>query len=206
MHDIDKLLTYETLTELLTTKDGKKLSGCTLLQRLSQYIDSLNIDALHKLAHVLYRKWPHCQNKYIIAMGIKRALQTRYYTTIYNRDTIPNSVLKMDLKYKTDMKLHDQPYQKPIKQPSKKSTIRQLKPKPNKPKPTRSINKFALEIKKMTLEQVVQWAVKLNISQDKINKHINKPLGLAKMNISNLIRNQLKRNKELEPWMKMINQ
>jgi hypothetical protein len=56
----------------------------------------------------------------------------------------------------------------------------------------KSKSEFATKVTSMTMEQIISWAREVGVPDEKITQHKDKPLGLAKMNLSNLIRSRLK--------------
>jgi DNA-binding transcriptional MerR regulator len=78
------------------------------------------------------------------------------------------------------IKMSPEPQNEPTKSEPKPET------KPKKPK-----SEFAIKVAGMTLEQLIEWAKELEVPQEKIDQHKSKPAGLAKMNISNLIRSRI---------------
>jgi uncharacterized HAD superfamily protein len=69
-------------------------------------------------------------------------------------------------------------------------------PKAKKEKPIKTAEEleFSQKVKDMPLDQLISWAKELGIPDEKVAKHKDKPVGLAKMNISNLIRPKLKKS------------
>jgi hypothetical protein len=56
----------------------------------------------------------------------------------------------------------------------------------NKPKTYK--DDISKKISELNLEQLLKWALELGVPQEKLDKHKDKPLGLAKMGIGNMIR------------------
>jgi hypothetical protein len=165
------------------------------LARAGEAIDRLTAWDLENLVHALYGKWPHNLNVEIMRKGVKRATQTRFYKQIYKTE-VPEKVLKEDQKAADMLLLSDMAYQKPQPKTNEIEKPKVQKPKIDKPKvekpPKPPKNEFSGKVAGMTLEEVIAWAQELGVPNENIEKHKAKPLGLAKMNISNMIRARLK--------------
>lgn len=167
-----------------------------------------------QLIHLLYGKWPHNPNQDTLASGIKRAFQMNFYEKLYGKPASAD-VQARNEKAKENLLLSDEPRKqeevkvKREKQEKKKVNTEENKPEqvqntevtpaaqatppaapaPKKEKKPKS--EFALKVASMNLEQVVAWAKELSVDQEKIEKFMKMSTGLAKMNISNLIKKKL---------------
>lgn len=180
---MEAIVEYAEFTEFETfqTRFGKDGAGPTL-QRVGTAIENLPQWDLESLVHILYEKWPQNTAREILVAGIKRAIQTRFYQQLYHQE--PSSdVLARNIVLTQHLNLTDTPYIAP-----EKSAVEEH-PKKKRSKPQ---TEFGQKISDMNLEQVINWALEAGVSQERIDKHKSKPLGLAKMNISNLIRGKLK--------------
>lgn len=61
------------------------------------------------------------------------------------------------------------------------------------PKVKKEKTEFSIKVSAMSLEDLIKWAQELGVEQAKIDRHKDKPLGLAKMNISNMVRARLEK-------------
>ncbi len=78
----------------------------------------------------------------------------------------------------------------PKNEPSEPKTEPKPESKPE-PKPKKPKSEFAIKVSGMTLEQLIEWAKEVKVPQEKIDQHKSKSPGLAKMNISNLIKSRI---------------
>lgn len=193
------LSSYEDLQTFLQRErdNGKELSGITVLSRFSDFIDKLDNKHIIGVIHELYNKWPHVIRISELKRGAKRAIQRRYYSEIYRTDEIPQKVIDSDERCIVLMDLRDEKYVAPqpvhLKQfkPPKPKKIRERTSTPRVRKP-RSM--YADKVNDMSLEDLIKWSLEAGVPQERINKHKDKSIGLAKMNISNLLRHMLKKD------------
>jgi hypothetical protein len=172
----------------------KEVTPLALLIRASDFIEKLNSSGLVEVIHYFYNAWPHCRTRSGLVRGAKRAVQARFYEEFYDREP-SKKVLKADLAAKEELDLRDEKYVAPIPTGFKKGKVKMNKkePKPPKPKkPEKPKTIFAIKVAEMDIGALIDWAKELGVLQEKIDKHKNKSLGLAKMNISNLIRGALR--------------
>ena len=142
----------------------------------------------------------------VLRMGAKRAIQTRFYKYLYGKE-IPRSVVDTDRVYcvqmgLTDIKIDDaithnvNPTDDALLAPV---AIDHIEPeKEVKPEKKNRKNKFQKKVKLMTIEELYTWATELGLSQEAIDKSKDKPSGLAKMYISNIIATALRKSCQLE--------
>ena len=167
---------YDKLKEFCSKPDDKQPpSGLTVLMRAAEYIDQLDEEKTKELAFMMYQKWPHTNCTDTIKRVIKRYIQRKHYQEIYDKP-IPDKIIKEDEKHLDAINLQE-------KRPQSINIVKQTK-KNHK-------TEFSRRISKMKLEQVIQWAQESGIPELTIKKHINKPIGLAKMNISNMLKKEL---------------
>lgn len=209
------LATFENI-ETIRTTFGETECNIALLNRVSSYIDKLPLEDLTKLIYYLYGQWPSNKDKDVLINGAKRKIQTKIYKDLYQKE--PNvDMVKRDADIKERLVLRDTPSTTTLEELTKKASDatqrRKLKkklkilrevenikngiievpatPLPKEPTRKKDISKESERIKASTVEELIQWALELGVPQDRINKHIGKSIGLAKMNIGNLIRGRL---------------
>lgn len=201
MTSFDFLTNFEALTESqrYPRDEDKVPNGLEVLTRFGNYVDGLDGKHVREMLHVLHGKWAHTTSVDEVRRGVKRAIQRRFYKEIYGND-VPESVVKADDRCLEALKLDDEPFVnkqpqhlKKFKPPKKNSQPAKEKPK----KPPKPMSRFSLKVAGMTLEQVIQWAQEIGVPQERIDKHKDKPLGLAKMNISNLVKGKLRKDDKL---------
>lgn len=171
---------------------GKGVSVSALTQA-SKAIDNLLKWDLENLVHLLYKKWPHNRDEKSWKLGIRRAIQARFYKEIYGHDPSPE-VLARD-KEAEDLLLLSEEIPETKTKPPKDKKVKKPQVGENTemttsdaPKPKKEKSEFGKKISGMSLEEVIKWATEVGIPAEKIDKHKSKPIGLAKMNISNMIR------------------
>jgi hypothetical protein len=86
---------------------------------------------------------------------------------------------------KTKPPRQPRPDKKP--EPIKYESI-QLSPMPKPKKTHKPPDELAIKMKEMSLDELINYAKELGVTEDRIVKHKDKPIGLAKMNIGNMIR------------------
>ena len=187
---------------------GKGISVSALSQA-SKAIDNLPKWDLEHLVHLLYKKWPHNRDMKAWKLGIRRAIQARFYKLIYGHDPSPE-VLARDKEAEELLKLLEEPPEETkIKREPKEKKVKMTK---NKPVPGETVtpivpadspilpkkekSEFSKKVSGMSLEEVIKWATEVGVEAEKIDKHKSKPLGLAKMNISNMIRAKVEKKGE----------
>jgi len=173
---IEILNNYDKLKEFCSKPDDKQPpSGLTVLMRTTEYIDRLDEEKIKELIFMAYQKWPHTNCTDAIKRVSKRYIQRKYYQEIYGKP-ISDKIIKEDEKHITAINLQEE-------RPEIANMTKQTK-KNHK-------TEFSRRISKMKLEQVIKWAQESGIPELSMKKHINKPIGLAKMNISNILRKEL---------------
>lgn len=212
MENQTDLLKYDTLVKAMTkTSDKTNPKGLILLERIGKHIESLNDMGARELVHMLYGKWPHNPNTTEIYTGAKRAIQARYYERFYGHP-MPQRVKDVDEKHTKILLLKDKPYvpkpKEKSKRPKKLNKKKNKKPakKPKREKTIKPRTKFSIKISNMDLQQVIDWATQIGLEQEKIDKHKNKPIGLAKMNISNMIRSRLSKQNKIGDLLDLVDQ
>lgn len=200
MEKFSFLLDFNSLKENLHyahDKPNKTLSGTQILDRFSNYVNGLDNKSIREIIKLLFHKWSHNPRTTILKRSIKRSIQNRYYKEIYGFE-IPAHVQKTDDKCFEELILKDEPYTPPqppqLKEFKPPKPQKQAKKKEKPPKPT---TKFSKKMQELDLPDVIKWAKEIGVPEDKIAKHKEKPLGLAKMNIGNLIRNKLRKDNKL---------
>jgi hypothetical protein len=191
--DLTFLDTYQNLKDQF-----KSNSALVLLSDITKFLATCNKDGLIQIVFKLYGKWPHANENEIIISGIKRAIQTKFYNEIYGHQPSKRVLEDADA-HMQRLDLHETP--KPDKKVQIKKTQGQPQPQP-KPKKERiemakkPKDEFSQKVAGMNLDQVLAWAKEVGVPQEKIDQHKSKQLGLAKMNISNMIRARLKNKKK----------
>ena len=184
---------------------GTTISTSALTQA-SKAIDNLLKWDLENLVHLLYKKWPHNRDEKAWKLGVRRAVQARFYKEIYGHDP-SEAVLARNLEAEELLQLSEEiPPETKVRKPPKEKKVKmkriivppegvEIQPGLNKYvvlMPKKEKTEFSKKIAGMTLEEIIKWATEVGVSPDKIEKHKSKPLGLAKMNISNMIRAKVK--------------
>jgi hypothetical protein len=173
---IEILNDYNELKEFCSKPDDKQPpSGLTVLIRTTEYIDRLDEERIKELVFMMYNKWPGTNCTDAIRRVAKRYIQRKYYQEIFAK-SIPDRIIKEDEKHLDAINLQEE-------RPQSINIVKQTK-KNHK-------TEFSKRVSKMKLEQVIQWAQESGIPELTIKKHINKPIGLAKMNISNILKKEL---------------
>lgn len=175
-------------------------TGIGILIRAGQNIEKLSQDGLIGLIHAIYKKWPHNTKKQFLIEAAKRAIQTIHYEKIYKVEP-GKAVIEANQKCLDMLSLCDTiPSAKPVKIPKKiaigaEMTKPELEAQPEKQKlPKKAKNEFSAKVASMSLEDLIKWATEVGVPQENIDKHKAKPTGLAKMNISNMVRARVKKN------------
>lgn len=195
--DFEEYLDYDKMLKHFVF-DKQISDGVGVLLRVGQNIEKLNKDGLIGLLHAIYKKWPLNANKAFLAHAAKRAIQAMHYQRIY-KTTPSRSVLEADQKCIDELHLSDEYLEdKPEKQEPQTAhvkitkTIKTTKQRTEKLM-TKPKNEFSAKVATMSLEELIKWAIEVGVPQGNIDKHKNKPTGLAKMNISNMIRARVKK-------------
>jgi len=164
----------ETYESFLSTY-GNGSGGINAIVNFGVDLEKWSTERLSQFIFEAYGQYPSA-TKQMMIRGIKRIAQTKFYKDIYGNDP-PNSVIETDEKVKLSLKLHNTHEKEVGSMPIQK--VKQSK------------NEFSAKISSMSVDQIVEWARQLGVTEDKIIKHKDKPIGLAKMNIGNLIRNKI---------------
>jgi|APFre7841882654_1041346.scaffolds.fasta_scaffold19591_5 hypothetical protein len=201
MPDFTMFTDYEAFKKLF----GED-SAHNILTKAGRVIDNLTQEELIDLIHQHLNKYPQNTRRDDLIASAKRLVQTRFYEQLYKKK--PSSdVLVRDEEFIKRLCLSDEyPSKKKVVKvlattpatssilitPSttEKTTEKTEKP-PKEKKPKKPKSELSQTIATMKLEEVITWATTLGVPQDRINQHKNKPLGLAKMNLGNLIRGKL---------------
>jgi hypothetical protein len=199
--DIGHLTNYNEFVVYFRGDPEKPIpSHMNQLDIVGKYLEGFTLSGITEVIYKLYGKWPHCDNKDILVNGAKRAIQANFYAQFYRCEP-SKTVLDRNEKILNGLDLRDTPRSENIKK-KVTASIKQTERKQEKeriqqmPKEQRPKSEFSQQVATKSLEDVVKWAKELGIPQEKIDKHMSKPLGLAKMNISNLIKGQLNRNEK----------
>ena len=207
MADFTMFTDYEVFRGLF----GTGFAG-SILQKAGRVIENLTQDELVELIHQQSGKWPHNLDRDIMISAIKRAVQTKFYKELYGKDPSLD-VLARDIIFMERLALGNTPPDTTVKLKSKAigqtivippvqpvvGLVQIKKPIPPKQqirpaKEKKPESAFSAKIKGMNLEDIIAWAKKVGVTGEKIDQHKAKPIGLAKMNISNLIRGKLPKN------------
>ena len=196
------ILSYDELIAFLRREPEEKLHGLEILVRFGKYAQELDVKMLNKVIYMIYGKWPHTSSVEIRRRGIKRAIQSKYYQQIYGNE-ITDSIKRYDEQCILDLQLEELE-KEGIIEPELVSTSKPKKKSSSQPKIKKPMTKFSKMIREMSLEQVISWAKKEGVTEEQINKHMNKSSGLAKMNISNLIRSRLIKSNKFKSYQQFI--
>jgi hypothetical protein len=167
-----ELETYESF--LITY--GNKAGGVTALFNFGLDLEKWSYDRLSQFIFTAYGQYPSTSKKAIIRC-IKRIIQAKFYRDIYGNNP-PDSVKEADEKVKMSLGLHNNGHREEVRD---MPTVKKVQPKKNE---------FSAKISSMSIDQIIEWARQVGVAEDKICKHKDKPVGLAKMNLGNLIRNK----------------
>jgi hypothetical protein len=189
---MDEFLDFESFKRIFR-RDGQSLIFAMI--RAGDSVELCNKEYLIDLINKLTGKWPHTHNKKCLILGVKRLIQSRFYKEIYGEDK-PKTVDDKDAHVMEMLKLCDN------KVELKEEIVVEDKPEEPKPKKEKKVrekvvkhkNEFSQKVSNMSKEDLLTWANEVGVDQMKIEKHLNKPLGLFKMNIGNLIRNKLSKS------------
>ena len=206
--ELESYLDFEKLLQELGVR-----SVSSLLERAGNNINEMSMHDLVQLIKMIYGKWPTnpgvTSQKFRkdLISGAKRGLQAKHYKQLYGKEPSEN-VTKIDQWHQENLKLSDQEY---VNSNGHSPTLKKLKIKPdakrsdnmdkpenkkeNKPIDEAMKQKLAeasAKMKTMSLDELIKWAIELGVPQDRIEQHKNKPKGLAKMNIGNLIKGKIR--------------
>lgn len=187
--------------QFLKAFDGK--SPLATLTKAGRAIENLPKFDLEPLVHLLYNKWPQNINEQVMKNGIRRAVQARFYEQLFHHPA-SLSIKDRDEMAVAQLCLSDIPYEHPKKVEKAERPQRVHKPKPEASpenqqagsmstsvppkKEKQPKSEFQEKVAGMSITELIAWAISLDIPAEKIDKHRDKPIGLAKMNISNMIR------------------
>jgi hypothetical protein len=149
-----------------------------LIKRLISDLQKWNNERLHKFLYKVYGKWPQTRIRTILIRGATRAFQTKFYQELYNMP-ISDLTKSEDEKAIRELRL------------GSKGIVMEVPTENGEKKVKKFKNEFALKIGTMDITGIIAWAKSLGVPQEKIDKHKDKPLGLAKMNLGNLIRKRI---------------
>ena len=189
---MEYLDSFDTFLKNYNTK-----SGIYALNRFSAYLDTCKVGTLTDIIYHLFKKYPGINNKEIIALGIKRKIQSNFYAYLYNSDQ-PEDLRKKDEMIfiqlaLTDIKntnLNHYPKPKKVMPLIKEIKVKEVKEVRVKREPPS--DEISVRCRESTIEQLVVWAKELNISEEKIKKHESKGKGLAKMYLGLIIKGAIK--------------
>lgn len=162
-----------------------------ILGKISLYLENLNPYGLAYLINKLTQKWPTIKTKNILIAGLRRIIQTKFYKDIYKTEPSKN-IIKRDKQLIENLNLSEE---KPNWIDNPELDIKPIKIKKIKISTEKTIKPIKTEntyIPITSLEELIKLALELGVEQIKIDKHKDKSIGLAKMNIGNLIRNKQK--------------
>jgi hypothetical protein len=168
-----ELETYESFINTY----GNRAGGVTALFNFGLDLEKWTHEKLSQFIFTAYGQYPSTSKKVMIR-GIKRIVQAKFYKDIYGNNP-PDSVKEADEKVKMSLGLHSNG--------THKEEVRDM---PTVKKTKQPKNEFSAKISTMSIDQIIEWARQVGVAEDKICKHKDKPVGLAKMNLGNLIRNK----------------
>lgn len=173
----------------LVNDNGKNLASSEILHRFSDYVDSLTMKGLERLIYEIYNKWPHSRYKINLQNAIKRHVQTKFYKELYHNEP-PESVIKRNEACTSTLLLKDEACV--FEQPEH---LKEFKPPVHK-KHKPGTSDLSIKISDMSLDELIKWAIDIDVPLEKIDKHRSKPVGLAKMNIGNIVKAHLRKKGE----------
>lgn len=187
----DQFLDFDVMMKVYSWTSESPISS---LIRSFKDIDNLTVEGLTELIFLLFNKYPKTRQIDILRHGAKRGVQIRHYEKIF-KNKPNNKLLAIDEGVISLLNLQD------TVEPSIGSSVEQVieqvvekqeeKPKEKKVREYKEVkpkSEFSTKIQTMSLEEVITWARKVGIPEDKIKSHSMKSLGLAKMNLANMIR------------------
>lgn len=151
-----------------------------LIKHLIADLQSWNNERLHKFLYKVHGRWPQTRIKSALIRGATRAFQTKFYQELYGKP-ISDTIKAEDEKAIKELQLGSKGIIMEVPSESgEKTVVKKFK------------DELSQKIGTMSIDDVITWAKNLGVPQEKIDKHKNKPLGLAKMNLGNLIRAKVK--------------
>ncbi len=212
--DLTRYATYARLEETFDTRNKLQL-----LKLISVDIENSTSEELFKFIFFLFGKWPTCRNREMLVLAARRGIQAKYYVNFYDIDA-SKSVKEKDASAITAIGLSDvfptteelelkarstasaSAKRKLRKQIKALKEVKAIKESPieilpiiqaTKPKVPKSNLEVSEKIKTLELPAIIEWALQVGVPQENIDKHKNKSLGLAKMNLGNLIRGRVRK-------------
>lgn len=186
---MEEFLEFESFKRIFSRENESSLINAMIRAGVS--VELCNKEYLTDLINKFTGKWPYNNNKKCLILGVKRLMQSRFYKEIYGEEK-PKAVDDKDVIIMDMLKLCDE------KVVEKEVVVieKLIEPKPKKERKVREKvvkhkSEFSQKVSGMSKDDLLAWAREVGVDQVKIDKHINKPLGLFKMNIGNLIRNKL---------------
>lgn len=179
-------------------------SNICLIIRAKRDIEKRSVDSLLELFHALTGKWPLQTSKEVLVTTICRVIQTKFYSRLFDKEP-PEQILQADqgmlalvgLGDNKPVILKPKPQQRKRceMESAKETTQEETTQEETKEKKTtkKPKSEFSQKISTMSIEDIIKWAQELGVPAEKIDRHKDKPLGLAKMNLGNLIRPKLKK-------------
>lgn len=198
-------MAYEEYQEYEAFKKAFGGGSIDTIKKAGDAIDSLTEWDLENLIHILYGKFTHLPEGKTegakkgrletLRRGVKRVVQTRFYTEIYGHPPA-QSVFDRNTEAALALRLFDEPYVPPPKPekktpPAEKVAKAETSKLARPPKAAKPKSEFGAKVAGMELADLITWARELGVPEENIDKHKDKPKGLAKMNISNLVRARL---------------
>lgn len=186
----DQFLDFDTMMKVYSWTSGSPITSLVLSFR---DIDNLTVNGLTELIFLLFNKYPNTRYVDVLRHGAKRGVQIRHYEKVFGRKP-SDKLLATDERYTHLLDLQDMPYVEPPVEKLEEKPKEEEKPKPIKEKKQRECKEdkpkteFSAKIKVMPLDEVIKWAREVGVPDDKIQHHSSKSLGLAKMNLANMIR------------------
>jgi len=202
-YDFTEFLDFDAFKKTFEAQ-GEGSSNICLIIRAKRDIEKRSVDSLLELFHALTGKWPLQTSKEALVTTICRVIQTKFYSKLFDKEPT-EQILQADQGMLALVGLGDnkpviskqkpQPRkrcemesEKETAQEAKETTQEETKKTAKKPK-----SEFSQKISSMSIEDIIKWAQELGVPTEKIDRHKDKPLGLAKMNLGNLIRPKLKK-------------
>lgn len=207
--ELEAFLDYDKFKQTFGNQNSIK----DILEATGKVVDNMLQEELLDLINKQTGKWPHNLIREDLTTACKRMIQRKFYEQLYGKKP-SQDIIDRDEHFMKILNLQDTFPEKP--KPKEKKASIPKPPKPPKPpmspmspispspkplqepKPKKSVSEFGQKVINMNLEQLIAWALELGVPQERIDKHKDKSLGLAKMNISNLIRPKLPKEEPKE--------
>lgn len=200
---------FEEFLDFSAFQNKFGFSTSQALLKAGQSIEGLTKEDLRGLVQLLYGKYARNEQRRILVAAAKRGLQARFYSQLYKHEPTEDVIQRNEESEKTLDKLEvdfdeavfdaRKDARKRHKRTRRKKKVEQVMEKtrtvvqePRAPRQKKQKSEFGVKVSGMTLEELISWAQEIGVSEERIKKYQGMPKGLAKMNISNLVKTKLK--------------